>query len=284
MIVNTWTVATVSALDLGTSPLRSWRSSLMLDAPEYSALLIIGVVLASVVLDHPWLIPALLLPIALIHHSLRRSIELRIATRDAVDELALIVDRRDPFMEGHSERVARRVRGFASRLDLSTRDVEIITSAARVHDVGMVAVDPRIVAKPGALSAIEWDELKRHPIVGAELLVRFPQFALAAGAIRHHHERWDGTGYPDRLAGEAIPYAARLIAVVDAFDAMTNPRPYRSAMSVASALAELERGAGTQWDARLVASFVTQMREETAMPEARIFPAPARLTTSAVAD
>ena len=259
---NTLAVATMSSLHIGANPVKSWLAGLRLDAPEQAALAIFGGIAAIIAFNHSWLLPAFMVPVALVHRSLRRSIDLRNATRVAVEELAVIVDRRDPDKIGHSERVAELVHRLGNRFELSARDLEIVTAAARVHDVGKVSLDPRMTAKPGPLSEADWTELRRHPIVGAELLERFPTYTVGARAVRHHHERWDGAGYPDGLAGEAIPLGARLIAVADAFDAMTSRRPYRPELTEAAARAELEQGAGVQWDPTVVAAFVAMLQEE----------------------
>ena len=130
----------------------------------------------------------------------------------------------------------------------------------------------RLVTNPGPLDAVGGDEVRRHPIVGEHLIGRFRTYALGARAVRHHHERWDGSGYPDGLAGDAIPLGARLIAVADAFDALTCRRPHRPALSDAAALAELERGAGRQWDPRMVAAMVALVREDLAPAAPRPVP------------
>jgi HD-GYP domain-containing protein (c-di-GMP phosphodiesterase class II) len=276
LLVNTWTVATITSFGAGTPPFRSWLRSLWLDTPENVALSIVGVGLAIVALERPWALPIFAVPVAVIYGLLQRGIHLRTATSEAIDELAAIVDQRDPYKRGRAERVANLARRLALRLDLATRDVEIIAAAARVLDIGMVAIDPRFVAKPTCLTPAEWDELRRHPIVGAELLSRFPHLAVAARAVRHHHERWDGTGYPDGIAGETIPLAARLIAVVDGFEAMTHARPHRLAHGEVAALDLLEAGAGHQWDPRMVEEFVAMVRadhvaaDEPAAPPSRI--------------
>ena len=125
-------------------------------------------------------------------------------------------------------------------------------------------MNPALVLKPGPLAASDWDEVRRHPVVGAQLVEQFPSYALGADYVRHHHEHWDGSGYPDGLAGAAIPLGARVIAVADAFDALISPRPFRPALGVGMALHELERGAAETWDPEVVATMVALVRDDLA--------------------
>jgi HD-GYP domain-containing protein (c-di-GMP phosphodiesterase class II) len=137
-----------------------------------------------------------------------------------------------------------------------------VERAARVHDIGKVLIDNGIIGKVGPLDDAEWEEFKRHPVTGAEILSQFPQFALATRYVRHHHERMDGQGYPDRLSGEQIPFGARIIAVADSFDAMTSNRAYRAALPAETVLAEFQRQRGTQWDDRVVTVLLELIEKE----------------------
>ena len=130
-------------------------------------------------------------------------------------------------------------------------------------------MDPAIVRKRAPLTAAEWEQVRRHPVVGADLAAQFPAYAFAARDIRHHHERWDGGGFPDGLAGAEIPVGARIIGVAEAFDAMIHPTAYRPALSARTALHELERGAGTRWDPAVVAAMVAVAGEEADHAAAR---------------
>jgi len=128
--------------------------------------------------------------------------------------------------------------------------------AAILHDVGKIAVPEAILNKPGALTVEEYSVMQQHPVVGEGICQPLRSAQAVLPAIRHHHERWDGAGYPDHLAGEQIPLDARIIAIVDAYDAMTSDRPYRSGMPVERALAELQENRGPQWDPALIELFV----------------------------
>jgi HD-GYP domain-containing protein (c-di-GMP phosphodiesterase class II) len=174
----------------------------------------------------------------------------------------------DPETASHSRRVARLVRGLLSELGCSGAEGESIIWAAAVHDVGKLAVSRAVLAKPGRLDGAERRAVERHAAMGGEWLARFPHLELIRESVRHHHERWDGGGYPDGLAGLEIPFGARVIAVADSFDAMTSNRPYRPAMSIHQAAAVLRVGRWQQWDGSLVDSFLRVIaRQQAATPE-----------------
>lgn len=196
-----------------------------------------------------------------------RQAALAIRNRDLVDDLrdlflstvqalAAAVEAKDAYTSGHSRRVADMARDTAALLGLSKEEVEGIHVAAVVHDVGKIGVDTSILRKPGRLEAEEWAVLRAHPERGAGIIGCVPQLRHLVGEVRHHHERLDGGGYPEGLKGEEIPLGARIIAVSDAYDAMTSERPYRPAMSAAQARAELERCLGTQFDPVVAIAFL----------------------------
>jgi putative nucleotidyltransferase with HDIG domain len=167
----------------------------------------------------------------------------------------------DATFRKHSEHVADLSVRVGRELGLAEEELELLGLAAAVHDVGKLAVDPDILAKPSGLDEEEWESMRRHAAAGAELLEPCPAPPEVLEIVRSHHERWDGGGYPDGLAGEEIPLGARIIAVVDSYCAMVESRPYRPPRGPAGARAELLAGAGKQFDAecahvacRLVAS------------------------------
>jgi HD-GYP domain-containing protein (c-di-GMP phosphodiesterase class II) len=143
-------------------------------------------------------------------------------------------------------------------------------SAARVHDVGKIGIPDDILRKPGALSDDEWAVMKMHPEQGADLLAQYPDFRRGIDIIRHHHEAWDGSGYPHRLKANEIPFGARVIAVADSYDAMTSDRPYRRGKSPTEAAAILRDGRGIQWDAQIVDAFLRSMAHEIDRHPARL--------------
>ena len=169
--------------------------------------------------------------------------------------LANAIEAKDPYTRGHSERVGAWSRRIAARLGLPPADVETVGQAGLLHDIGKIGVPEPILRKQGALDASEWTVMRRHPVTGSQIVAPFEHLAGAAVFIRHHHERRDGSGYPDGLTGDAIPLGARIVAVADAFSAMTTDRVYRAAIPVEAAWAELRKHAGTQFDAAIVELF-----------------------------
>jgi putative nucleotidyltransferase with HDIG domain len=155
----------------------------------------------------------------------------------------------------HSHGVVALALAVGDALGLEGRDRRNLEFGALLHDVGKIRVADEIINKPGKLTDAEWTLIRRHPVEGQEMLERVGGVLAEVGVIvRHHHERWDGGGYPDGIAGHAIPLAARIISTCDAYSAMTTNRPYRSAMPVADAIAELQRCSGAQFDPAVVAA------------------------------
>jgi diguanylate cyclase (GGDEF)-like protein len=174
------------------------------------------------------------------------------ASPAAVEALAAAIDARDRHAQGHSERVVELARRVAMLLGLTADAVERIGHCAMLHDVGKLAIPHEILHKRGALDDVEWSVVSEHPVIGEGILRRIPRLAPLAPVVRHEHEHWDGSGYPDGLAGTKIPLGSRIILASDAYAAMTTARPYRRAMAKADALAELRARSGTQFDPQVV--------------------------------
>jgi diguanylate cyclase (GGDEF)-like protein len=173
---------------------------------------------------------------------------------------------RHPTLGEHVSGVGELAEAVALRLGLDEPEAMQIRRAAELHDVGKVAIPDGIIQKPGPLTDDEWDFMRRHPVIGERILAAAPALADLGPLVRSSHERYDGTGYPDRLAGDEIPLAARIIAVCDSFDAIVGGRPYRAARNLAWALAELRRCAGTQFDPRVVEAFCAAVDEQDLAP------------------
>ena len=170
--------------------------------------------------------------------------------------LALSVEEKDKATQGHCHRIERLAIQTGEQLGLSGDQLITLSYAAYLHDVGKTKVPDEILNKPGPLTDAEWKEMRKHPDYGAEMLREKDFLKDAAEIVRAHHEHYDGTGYPRGLKGEKIPIEARIIAVVDAYDAMMSDRPYRKARTKEQALEELKKNAGTQFDPRVVNAFM----------------------------
>ncbi len=166
--------------------------------------------------------------------------------------LSQTVEKHDPYTALHVERLRYLSGHVALQMGRVSREVAAVRAAGLLHDIGKIAVPASILRKPSALSPEEWDIMRLHPVHGAEIAAKLPQGDEVAPMVRAHHERWDGTGYPDKLGESDIPLGGRIISVVDAFDAMTTTRPYRAALPIPEARARLERGAGSQFDPAVV--------------------------------
>lgn len=254
-VVNISFVVVAVGMHAKRNPLEIWAEAAAADFKQTAALYVAGYLLALLSYGRPWLALAMMVPLAGIQLALSRSVQLLEQTIDAVESMADIVDRRDPYTFQHSQSVAAHAVAISRRLHLPDREVELIRLAARVHDLGKIAVPDEVLHKQGRLSAAEFDLMKKHPATGAEILAKFPEYRRGRELVLAHHERIDGLGYPRGLAGSEIALGARIIAVADSWDAMTSNRPYRAALDPDIALAELLRGRGTQWDPGVVDAF-----------------------------
>ena len=176
--------------------------------------------------------------------------------------LLKVLSEREPGLHEHSTDVMSLARGVARRLGLPPEEREIIARAAELHDIGKMAIPDAILSKPGPLDDREWRFMRRHTIIGEDILNAAPALQPVAALVRASHERWDGTGYPDGTAGEDIPEGARIVAVCDAYSAMVQDRPYQPGLTVREAVAEIERCAGEHFDPRVVAAFAAEIGSE----------------------
>jgi putative nucleotidyltransferase with HDIG domain len=177
------------------------------------------------------------------------------------------IEARDPYTRGHSARVTALAEAVAQRLGWSEERLESLRIGGPLHDIGKLAVSDEVLRKEGRLDESELAEIREHPKIGARILLRMAALREAIPYVLYHHERWDGHGYPSGKAGEEIPLEARVLAVADAFDAMTSDRPYRRALSRGEALAEVERCAGTQFDPEIARVFL-ELFSEAELPAA----------------
>jgi putative two-component system response regulator len=174
--------------------------------------------------------------------------------------LAVAMEARDPYTKGHSSRVSKLLVDFAKFLGLSERDTEEMKKAGILHDIGKICLSQTLLRKPGPLTKEEIEMIKSHAVLGEDLCKPLVSMKRILPAIRHHHERWDGTGFPDRIAGQDIPIMARFLSIVDTFDAMVSVRPYRDRRTVKLSLQTMsvEHYSG-QWDPELLGYFLDMM-------------------------
>ncbi|HEY7147845.1 MAG TPA: HD-GYP domain-containing protein [Gaiellaceae bacterium] len=175
--------------------------------------------------------------------------------------LSAAIEARDPYSRGHSSRVTVFAQAMAKRIGLDQERVSVLRLGALLHDVGKLAVPSSVLLKPGPLTESEFGLMRRHPTAGARMLRSLGAPETILPVVLHHHERWDGSGYPSGCREQDIPLEARVLCVADSFDAMTSNRPYRAPWSPEDALEELERCAGSQFDRELVTAFAAAWEE-----------------------
>lgn len=177
--------------------------------------------------------------------------------------LATAVEAKDAYTERHTERVAISARRIGELLGLPEPELDALYRGGLVHDIGKIGVSDAILGKPGPLNAVERGQMRQHPLIGERIILPLQSGADLVPIVRNHHERFDGRGYPDGLAGQEIPLHARIVAVCDSFDALTSDRPYRPGRSRAQALDLLRKGAGNQWDPDIVGLLVDHVTAQT---------------------
>lgn len=179
---------------------------------------------------------------------------------DTIKVLALALDARDSYTHGHSQEVTQYAVEIAQEIGLSAKEIDIIRDAGLLHDIGKIGIPDAILLKPGRLTEEEYAIIKKHPEIGKKILQPVNCLADKIPLIYHHHERIDGQGYPEGLSGDNIPLGARILAIADAYQAMTSDRPYRNAMSIQVAISELEKFKGRQFDSTLVDAFLRVLK------------------------
>jgi putative nucleotidyltransferase with HDIG domain len=265
-------VALATGLPFRTTYLRTNRNTW----PTYMGMLFLGVLIAILWNLSAWTVALAAIPLTAVYYALRNTVGLETETIGALFNLADILDARDPYTHGHSLRVGEYAEKLALQMGLSSDQAHLIFLAGRLHDIGKCAIKNEVLLKPAALNEEERQHMCIHPEVGASMLASFSLFSDCARYVRGHHERWDGEGYPDQLKAESIPLGARIIAVVDSFDAMTTTRPYRKALPRSEAHRRLAEGAGTQWDPAIIAGFL-HLLETTSIGEHDTAPVPLTL-------
>ncbi len=196
---------------------------------QYLVLCVLALLLVVLYSLSIWHMLLAIIPLVLVHVSFRSYLRLQTETRKTFEKISQLLDERDHYTAVHSTAVAELAVEIGQEMGLSQGDIEKIDIAARIHDIGKIAVPDSILLKQGRLTPEEWAVMKRHPTISAELIEGLEIYAPVANAVRHEHERWNGSGYPDGLQGEAIPLISRIIAAADVYNALSTDRPYRKA-------------------------------------------------------
>jgi hypothetical protein len=244
-----------------------WRSTFAWMLPSQFVLGFVGIAIAQIVHTVNVLGFALfVVPLLVARQTYQQSVKLREAYADTISSLVAALEAKDVYTKGHSVRVAEYTVLIATEMGFTQEQVARIEQAALLHDLGKVGVSRRVLAKEAKLTDEEYEEIKRHPDIGAHIVADVPYLADLVPMIEHHHERFDGRGYGGHVSGADIPIEARILAVADSYDAMTSVRPYRGAMSHEDAMTELRDNCGRQFDPEPVAAFA-RAYHPTAEPE-----------------
>jgi diguanylate cyclase (GGDEF)-like protein len=286
-ITTTTAISLAMSLDAGLSFKDTWKERFAWLLPFYLAMGLVALILAAAYLSLGILATGIVIvPLLLMRFSQKQYID---HTREAVSELRMknsilerntfeikklneglltalaeVIDLRDPYVMGHSQQVTHYAVMLATRMGLPAQQIEDIRNASLLHDLGKLGISEKILRKPGPLTRDEFATIHAHPVLGAEILAASQALAPLVPVVRHHHERYDGKGYPDRLPGEMIPLEARILAMADAVEAMASDRPYRRALSYEEIIGDIQRNTGTQFDPLVAGAMLEIFKEEGA--------------------
>lgn len=264
-LVNLTSVVLAMTLAEGVRMYEVWLTNFKWVIPQYLLLTPLAILLAHIYLQLGLVWSVIFcLSLFVARYSIQLYNDMRGDYLSTISALIDAIEAKDPYTRGHSESVRRHTVAIGREMGLRADALERLEYASLLHDIGKIGIDQSILRKPGRLTDEEYAEIKAHPVIGANIVQRLRLLGQEAGTVRHHHEWIDGRGYPDGLTGAEIPIGARIIAVADAYDAMTSDRPYRRTFSRAEAVAELKRCAGTQFDPGVVEALVRALdRQES---------------------
>ncbi len=256
-LVNAVLVTIVVSIMHGEPPYVIFLSNISWSTPNFLCLAPLGL-LVAIIFENigVWGLLLFFIPLFLARHAFKSYMDMRQSFLDTIQSLTTAIDAKDAYTRGHSARVADYAEGIAKELGYTLKRLEILRYISLLHDAGKIGIKEHILNKPGRLDPEEYEEMQKHSALGGNIVKNVGMLAEGEKIVRHHHERFDGGGYPDGIKGEDIPEEARIICVADAFDAMTTDRPYRQAMMSEVAMEELTRCAGSQFDPRMVEAFI----------------------------
>jgi len=262
-LINSNLFMIVISLAEEVSILSVWKNRMRGLIATYIALTPIGFVMAIVYVSIGiWGIILFFFPLILARRSFELYTKMRKVYLDTIRALAAAIDAKDPYTKGHSERVAEMALALAQELNLPEREIERIEYTALLHDIGKIGVDERILGKDDGLTSEEYKKIQKHSITGAKIIEPVDFLKDSYEAIYHHHERYNGDGYPDGLKEKNIPLSARIIAVADAYDAMGSDRPYRKKLNKDKIMQELKDQSGKQFDPEIVKALISIINKE----------------------
>ena len=259
---NIFLVSVAAGLATSRNPIHLFVNTNRLVYVQFASPYLLGTAAAFASVQFAWLPLLAIVPAALVYHSLRQRVEMRRDAMRAMERMADEVDRRDPYTFNHSQRVAIYTHAIARKLGFTSGEIDVLELAAKVHDIGKIRIPDAILLKPGPLTPHERRVMETHPRLGYEILRPFSEYAKVLDLVLSHHERYDGRGYPNAVVGRRLMLIAQVIPVADSLDAMTTARAYRDALSWASAMDELRRGAGTQWNPYVVDAALSVLSQE----------------------
>lgn len=229
---------------------------------DYFVMAPLGIIMAIAYINYSIMgVLLFFVPLLFARYSLKLYIDMRNIYLDTVKSLSQAIEAKDPYTNGHSQRVGEYACKLAERIGLSQKRIENLKIAAILHDIGKIGIEESILNKPGRLTEEEFDKIKQHPEIGVKIIKDIDFLKDVSGIILSHHERYDGTGYPEGRTHEAIVLEAQILSLADVFDALTSERPYRSAMTVEEALGIIENGKGSQFDCKLTDNFIKMIKE-----------------------
>lgn len=267
-LLNTFFISAVISLTSGGRFINIFLSDFKIIASFFYSLAPISIAAALLYRhDSPYIILIMIPPLLMADLSLRRYYSLHIETQETLKVLANTVDERDKYTFFHSVHVAEYAKKISEQLNLKLDDINEIEMAGLVHDLGKIGIEDSILNKPSRLSDEEYSKIKEHPEIAYRLLKNLKPYKKGATYVLHHHEHYNGLGYPQKISGTNIPLGARVLSVADCYDAMTTDRPYRKALPSSAAVTELRACSGTQFDPQVVKAFITVLKNDYGFEE-----------------
>lgn len=262
IFLNTVLVSGIISLSQGESFLYQMRFILRKLHVQVLSLGVLSILIAVTYESSPWNLLLIAVVLFLVNASLKGYIQLRNQAKETFERIMDLLERRDPYTHDHSESVGVLTEAIAEEMRINPEKKENIVSAARVHDIGKLGIPDSILLKKGKLNDEEWKTMKDHPVLGADILSGLAIYQNSVEVVRHEHERWDGSGYPDGLSGKDIPLGSRIVAVADVWNALRTKRPYRGPMSKEEAKEEIKEMSGVKLDPEIVDVLLTVVDSE----------------------